>query len=106
MVIPDANLLIYAYQSQTVQHEAALAWLEAQFAGEDIVGLCWPTLWAFIRIDSNPRIWRRFAPSPDELFDRIDEWQEQPNVVLIQPGPRHKQIFRKLVRESSATGIC
>jgi toxin-antitoxin system PIN domain toxin len=104
VVIPDANLLIYAYQRQTAQHKAAVDWLQAQLAGEDIIGLCWPTLWAFVRIGSNTRIWRRFAAQVNELLERIDEWQAQPNVVLVEPGPRHKQIFGKLVRESGVTG--
>lgn len=104
MVIPDANLLIYSYQTKTSQHKAALAWLEKTFSGSDTIGLTWITLWAFIRINSNPRVWRNQASSVSELFDRIDEWQEQSNVVLVNPGPRHKQILRSLMVESGAVG--
>jgi predicted nucleic acid-binding protein len=106
VVIPDANLLIYAYQSQTVQHEAALAWLEAQFAGEDIVGLCWPTLWAFIRINSNPRIWRRFAPSPDELFDRIDGGRSGRMWYLYNRDRVINRFFGSWFAKAVPRGIC
>ncbi len=103
MVIPDANLLIYSQNPGAVQHRAAAAWLESQFREADTIGLSWLTLWAFVRIVSNPRLW----PNPvatEDIFNRIDEWRTQPNVLLVQPGPRHQNILRGLMKGSQSVG--
>ena len=104
MVVPDANLLIYAYQIESPQHEVAAAWLESALASPQIIGLSWPTLWAFLRINSNPRLWGGFEVPLDRLFDTVDEWLQLPNVVLVQPGPRHGQILREIMIESNTRG--
>lgn len=103
MVILDANILIYAHHAESQQYAAASAWLEKQMDGIDTVGLTWPVLWAFLRISTNDKVWRR-PPSTAEVFERIEEWQGQPNVVLVQPGPRHRQILKDLTLQSGARG--
>ncbi|HEX4165126.1 MAG TPA: type II toxin-antitoxin system VapC family toxin [Bryobacteraceae bacterium] len=99
----DANILIYAHHADTRQHAAARAWFEKQLAGTDIVGLTWATIWAFIRVSTNAKLWSR-PPALEEVFDRIAEWQSLPNVVLLEPGPRHRQILKSLALESDARG--
>ncbi len=103
MVIPDANLLIYSQNPGAVQHRAAAEWLKGQFEGADTIGLTWPTLWAFVRIVSNPRLWSN-PVGIDDIFDRIEEWRNQPNVILVQPGPRHQSILQGLMTESQSLG--
>lgn len=104
MVIPDANILIYAHFADTPQYRVASGWLEQQLGRpETVVGLCWVTLWAFIRIGTNPRLWPK-PPSIEVLFDRIDEWRNQPNVVLLNPGTRHQAILKAMMLESGVVG--
>ncbi len=104
MVIPDVNILIYAHYADMGQHRVVSAWLEEQFARpETTIGLCWLTLWGFIRVGTNPRLWPR-PPSIEESFERIEEWRNQPNVVLLQPGPRHQHILKALMLETEAVG--
>lgn len=56
MIVVDANLLIYAYQSAGREHEPSRLWLDAQLAGDQQLALPWESLNAFTRIVSNPRI--------------------------------------------------
>ena len=56
MILVDANLLLYAYHPRTEQHEESRAWLEAVLSGPDLVRSAWLTLWAFLRIATNPRV--------------------------------------------------
>jgi predicted nucleic acid-binding protein len=55
MMLVDANLLLYAYHPKSEQHKASRAWLEAALSGAELVRFAWFTLWAFLRISTNPR---------------------------------------------------
>ncbi len=39
-----------------------------------------------------------------EALAFANELREQPNAVLLAPGPRHWRIFERLCREAGATG--
>ena len=56
MILVDANLLLYAEDSQNPHHRRALAWWDGQLSGTNPVCLCWLVLNAFIRIGTNPRV--------------------------------------------------
>lgn len=84
------------------QHAAA-SWLKELFAGNDTIGLPWTTLWAFIRLSTNPRVWP--TPMPVAVaFRHVREWLAQPGVVIIHPGPRHAELLERVVNEGRATG--
>lgn len=55
MILVDANLLLYAYHPKAGEHGASRAWLEASLSGSHLVRFAWLTLWAFLRISTNPR---------------------------------------------------
>ena len=59
MTLIDANLLLYAYDPRATQHEASRVWLETTLSGSPLVRFAWVTLWAFIRISTNPRVFER-----------------------------------------------
>ncbi|RMF24722.1 MAG: type II toxin-antitoxin system VapC family toxin, partial [Deltaproteobacteria bacterium] len=44
MILVDANVLLYAYNSSFDQHTTARAWLEQAVAGPEPVGLAWLTI--------------------------------------------------------------
>jgi toxin-antitoxin system PIN domain toxin len=103
VTIVDVNLLLYAYQADSPQHQGAASWLQALFTGEEIIGLSWITLWAFVRISTNPRAW----PSPipvTVVFKIIRDWLAQPGFLIIHPGPRHAALLEQLVTEARAAG--
>ena len=103
MTILDANVLLYAYDSSSPQHDAAAAWVEALFGGPETIGLPWQTIWAFLRVRTNLRLVSAPRP-PADTFAIVHGWLELPGVVLLQPGPRHADILEKLVVEQGAIG--
>ncbi len=103
MILLDANILLYAYNADAPEHKAAARWLAKLIAGNETIALPWVTLWAFIRIGTNPRIWPSPLPA-QEAFAIIGELLKQPGIVVLQPGPRHGEILQKLVSECRATG--
>jgi toxin-antitoxin system PIN domain toxin len=55
MILPDANLLLYAYDATSPFHEKARRWWESCLSGTEPVGLCPVVLFAFLRIGTHPR---------------------------------------------------
>ena len=103
MILVDANLLLYAYHPRAVQHEKSRAWLEAVLSGPDLVRFAWLTLWAFLRIVTNPRAFER-PLSAAEAEAAISSWLAQPVAGIAEPGERHWDILRGLVRDGQTTG--
>jgi uncharacterized protein len=97
MILIDANILIYAHVPTLPYHEAARRWLEEQL-NESRVGLPWPSLLAFMRLVTNPRIFERPA-SITEAWSRVEEWLALPSVWIPQPTERHSQILGELLRK-------
>ena len=56
MILIDANLLLYAYNPRAAEHRAGKLWLEASLSGQSLVRFAWLSLWAFLRISTNPRV--------------------------------------------------
>ncbi len=103
MTVLDANILLYAYNADAPQQPAAAGWLTRLLESGDTVGLPWMTIWAFLRVSTNPRLWPRPLAAA-EAFRVIGEWLAQPGVVVVHPGPRHAAILERLVIGNRATG--
>jgi toxin-antitoxin system PIN domain toxin len=103
VIVVDANLLIYAYHPRAAEHEKSRAWLEAVLSGPDLVCFAWLTLWAFLRIATNPRVFEQ-PLSTSEAEAAISSWLAQPVAGIAEPGERHWDILRGLVRDGQATG--
>ena len=103
MLLPDVNVLIYAHRSDSCEDHAAYAeWLTALASGYEPFAVSSLALAGFVRIVTNPRIFRR--PSTlDEAFAFIDELVARPNARVVHPGQRHLEIFEDLCRRSRAT---
>ena len=103
MIVLDANILLYAYDSASSQHAKARSWIEHVFSGAAPIGLPWQTTAAFLRIMTNPRLpGERFTLQ--EAVQIVDRWLEQPNVRLLAPGDDHWQLFRQMIVEGQAPG--
>ena len=103
MILVDANLLLYAYHPRAKQHEASRAWLESMLDGPELVRFAWLTLWAFLRISTNPRVFEH-PLSTSEAGAAISSWLAQPGAGILEPGDRHWEILRGLMREGQTVG--
>lgn len=63
MILPDVNVLVYAFRREADDHERYAAWLAEVVAGGDEVALHDPCLIGFVRIVSNPRVVPTPAPT-------------------------------------------
>lgn len=103
MILVDANLLLYAYDSAAPEHPKARRWLEDVLARPEPVLFPWHSIHAFLRIATNPRAWT--SPlSIEEARAIVDEWLSLPNVVTPCPGERHWEILRGLLADSQCRG--
>ncbi|MDW7712023.1 MAG: type II toxin-antitoxin system VapC family toxin [Deferrisomatales bacterium] len=103
MILVDANLLLYAEDRLSPHHEAARGWWDEQLSGASPVCLSWPVIGAFVRIGTNPRIFRR-PLTLGEALHRIQSWLEQPCTRVVVPTQRHWAVFRELLERGQATG--
>jgi len=103
MIIPDINLLIYAYNSGTPQHASAKAWWEGLMNAGLAVAVPWLVSSGFIRLVTHPAV--LVEPiEPGAAIDIIETWYARPNVQVLHPGPRHLTILRDLFAAAGAAG--
>jgi toxin-antitoxin system PIN domain toxin len=103
VTILDANLLLYAYNESAPEQVAAAEWLTKLLESGETIALPWVSIWAFLRISTNARIFPN-ARSAKEAFEIISEWLSQPGVVLLQPGLRHFEILERLALRYAVNG--
>ena len=62
MILPDVNVLIYAFRSDLLEHRVCHAWLAGVVASDARFGVSPLALGALVRVTTNPRAFRN--PSP------------------------------------------
>lgn len=103
MIVIDANLLLYASNTDAPHHESAKAWLELVLKSGERVGIPWQSAWAFLRISTNKAAVQK-PLSALEALDHIRRWISYPDVVLLSPGPRHLECLAQVVSEADVAG--
>lgn len=103
MVIPDANVLLYAVNEDADNHAEAKAWLDGALSRQEAVGFVWVVLLAFIRISTRAGIFSR-PLTTDEAMDVIDSWLVQPSAVVLNSTSRHPSVLRGLLSGAGTAG--
>jgi hypothetical protein len=101
--IVDANVLLYAVNRQSVEHNAAHRWLATALSGNEVVGLPWVSLLAFIRLSTSRRIFASPLPTPDAMTV-VESWLAQPAAVTVEPTTRHFSVLRGLLEQAGTAG--
>jgi toxin-antitoxin system PIN domain toxin len=103
MILPDVNVLIYAFRPDSTHHEVCRAWLERVLRSNSRFGIAPLTLAAVIRITTNRRPFEE--PSSVEQACRFCDYiLDQPHCQLIEPRERHWGIFTSLIIETETRG--
>jgi uncharacterized protein len=103
VILLDANVLIYAHNADAEEHLAARSWLHAAIQERQWIGLPWVTIWAFLRISTNARLFS--SPIPlSKGFGIIHELLALPCVALTAPGARHLEIVERLAMQNRISG--
>ena len=103
MILVDANLLVYAHVRDYAQHERARAWFDAQFDNGARVGLPWPSLLAFLRLVTNPRVFERPEPTAS-AWQQVLEWLDRDGTWVPVPTERHQEVLATLLDRVSVAG--
>ena len=103
MMLVDANLLLYAYDPRSERHDENRRWLEAALSGSDLVRFAWLSLWAFLRISTNPRVFEHPLTAA-EAQAIVAQWLAQPMAGIAGPGERHCEILATLMNNGQSTG--
>ena len=103
MILVDANILIYASNRDAERHEAARYWLDGGLSGTAAVGLPWPSLLAFLRLTTNPRIFER-PLSMAAAWKQIAAWLGAEPAWIPQPTDRHADILAPLLDQPGIQG--
>ena len=98
MILPDVNLLIYAYDARTARHQAAKAWWKHLMEGSEPVALPWVVLLGFLRITTHRKIFDN-PLTAQEACRIVRSWLERPQVSILHPGNRHAEILFGLLGE-------
>jgi len=103
VILPDVNVLLYAFRTDLPEHTACRRWLEDVLNADAAYGMSPQVLASVIRVATHPRIFAR----PSRLSDVmafVSVLLAQPHCQVIQPGPRHWDIFTRLCQRAKATG--
>ena len=102
MMLPDVNVLIYAFRQDSAQHNICRPWLVNVLSGDARFGLSPLTLAAVARITTGAGYAN--SSSTDEAFRFCDYLLGQPHCQLVEPGPRHWDIFKRLCIATNTRG--
>ena len=102
MILPDVNLLIYAYDEDSSFYASAAAWLTGAMETEQVF-LSWHTITGFIRILTHPSASKN-PFSIEEAISVVNEWLARENVHLIGLEKKNWPLFSKMLIEGQATG--
>ena len=103
MMLPDVNVLIYAFRQDSSHHSLCKPWVENLVAGDAKFGISPLALSAVVRVTTNSRSYK--SPSTlEEVFRYSDYLSASPNCQLLRPGERHWDIFKRLCIATDTRG--
>jgi len=103
MIMPDVNVLVYAHREDEKVHDAYRTWLEQAISSVEPFALSVLVAVAFVRIVTNPRIYREPTPLPAALAT-IETIAGHPRCYIAAPNSGHFADVARLCRAAQATG--
>lgn len=103
MILPDVNVLIYAFRKDVPEHSLCRRWLRKVIEGDERFGISPLTLAALVRITTSPTL-QPAAASHDDAFGFCEDILGQPHCQIVEPGEGHWGIFRRLCMEAAIRG--
>jgi hypothetical protein len=76
LIVPDANLLLYAYDAASPFNKAASRWWQSVLSQAEPVGLCAVVLFAFTRIATSRRVFLE-PLSIEEAATHVRSWLDR-----------------------------
>lgn len=99
MIIPDANLLLFAVNTDCMDHKVALKWWNHLLRGDEPIGILPVVAFAFVRLSTNRKVFS-LPLSVNEAFDYIENWLQFPVVSWVETAPDDLQAAKRLLLEA------
>lgn len=103
MILPDVNVLLYAFRRDAERHAEYRAWLQDTVNGHAVYGVSTQTLAALVRISTHPRIYRE-PSTRTEALAFCNALLAPDSCTVIHPGARHWPLFCDLCERTKVTG--
>lgn len=103
MIVPDLNLLLYAYNPHVPQHRKAADWWEKTMNAGELIGLPNEVCFGFVRIATNSRIGAA-AVTLDQAREVVNNWINLPQARILLPGPHHFEQVMELMAATMGSG--
>lgn len=103
MIVPDVNLILYAYDANGPLHRESAEWWTRCLNGSETVGLAPVVIYAFIRLSTNPRIYAE-PLSLQECAGIVRSWLEAPAVTLLEHDSGDIDVAFDLLESAGAGG--
>jgi toxin-antitoxin system PIN domain toxin len=103
MIIPDANLILYAYDSKSPFHGEAARWWSGLLSGQEPVGLCPVVVFAFLRLSTHGRVYDSPLTAA-EAKAHIFSWLARANVRLLVSRSDHVETVCGLLERAGTAG--
>ena len=101
MIVPDLNLLLYAYRQQDPNHDVARNWWQGLVDGTEEVGIPWAVATGFVRLITHPSSPTGPIPVPIAI-EHVSQWFQCPHILPTNPREQH---LNHLLRILEATGV-
>lgn len=103
MIVPDANLLIYAYDTTAPAHRSARRWWEDALSGSEAVGIPWVVVLAFVRLITHPTL-SEHPFTVREAEGSVAQWLACEHVQMLVPRQTTLARFFSLLEEAGLGG--
>lgn len=101
MKLVDANVLLYAVDTDAPHHAQARGWLDGALRRAETVGFAWVVLLAFLRLSTHPALFPR-PLTIDEAAEVVELWLDQPAALVVHPTGRHAALLRGLLTHTGS----
>lgn len=103
MIVPDVNLLLYAYDTTSPFHDLARKWWEECLSGLEPVGLTHPVIFGFVRISTNTRAYEQ-PMTLEQSTAHVASWLDRQVVRILQPDANHIIHVLDLLKQAASSG--
>jgi uncharacterized protein len=99
----DVNIFLYASDTSSSRQPTAMRFLEQRGSDPDLFCITWPTLMAFLRISTHPRIFAR-PLSPGEALGNVESLLTLPRVRVLAEDEGFLGIYREVTARAPVRG--
>lgn len=103
MKIIDVNILLYVVNEDAGPHVEVGRWWQRALTGDESIGLPWIVLSGFLRISTNPRIFRE-PLTVEQALGEVHAWLSSEVVTAISEKANHWPVLRDMLVETGTAG--